>query len=123
MTLKMVLVSVCYLLYQAMDEKIKTWTLHFPAKENPKMEKALFNWPIMLKYDVKAKYLFIPRKFSHEVSSHERLLNQPEATCVCICLINQSNCSISVVLSVLFMCFHFITIQKLLYIHVMLLPV
>ena len=64
MTLKMVLVSVCYLLYQPMDEKIKTWTLHFSAKENPKMEKALFDWPIVLKYDVKAKYLLISRKFS-----------------------------------------------------------
>ena len=59
----MVSVSVGYLLYQPMDEKIKTWTLHFPAKENPKMEKALFDWPIMLKYDLKAKYLLISRKF------------------------------------------------------------
>ena len=42
------------LLYQPIDEKIKTWTLHFPAKENPKMEKAFFDWPIMLQYDVKA---------------------------------------------------------------------
>ena len=24
-----------------MDEKTKTWTLHFSAKENPNMEKAL----------------------------------------------------------------------------------
>ena len=24
-----------------MDEKTKTWTLRFPAKENPNMEKAL----------------------------------------------------------------------------------
>ena len=39
-----------------MDEKIKTWTLCFPAKENPNMEKALFDWPIVLQYDVKAKY-------------------------------------------------------------------
>ena len=39
-----------------MDEKIKTWTLRFPAKENPNMEKALFDWPIVLQYDVKAKY-------------------------------------------------------------------
>ena len=31
-----------------MDEKIKTWTLRFPAKENPNMEKALFDWPIVL---------------------------------------------------------------------------
>ena len=50
----MVLVSVCYLLFQPMDEKMKTRTLHFPTKENPKMEKALFDWPIMLQYDVKS---------------------------------------------------------------------
>ena len=107
----MVSVSVCYLLYQPMDEKIKTWTLHFPAKEDPKMEKALFDWPIMLKYDVKAKYLFISRKFSGmKFFSHGYSLNQPEATCVCICSINQSNHSISVVASVLFMRFHYITI-------------
>ena len=40
-----------------MDEKIKTWTLRFPAKENPNMEKALFDWSIVSQYDVKAKYL------------------------------------------------------------------
>ena len=50
--------------YQPMDEKIKTWTLRFPAIENPKMEKALFDWPIVLQYDVKAKYQLISRKFS-----------------------------------------------------------
>ena len=38
MTLKMVSVSVCYLFYQPMDEKIKTWPLRFPAKENPNGE-------------------------------------------------------------------------------------
>ena len=43
------------LLYQPMHVKIKTWTLHFPAKENPNMEKELFAWPIVLHYDVKAK--------------------------------------------------------------------
>ena len=47
-----------------MDEKIKTWTLSFPAKENPNMEKALFDWPIVLQYDVKAKYRLISVKFS-----------------------------------------------------------
>ena len=46
-----------------MDEKIKTWTLRFPTKENPYMEKALFDWPIVLQYEVKAKYCFISRKF------------------------------------------------------------
>ena len=47
-----------------MDEKIKTWTLRFPAKENPNMEKALFDWPIVLQYDVKVKYRLISTKFS-----------------------------------------------------------
>ena len=52
----MVSVIVHYLFYQPMDEKIKTWPLRFLAKENPNMEKELFDWPIMLQYDVKAKY-------------------------------------------------------------------
>ena len=47
-----------------MDEKIKTWTLRFPAKKNPNMEKALFDWPIVWQYDVKGKYRLISRKFS-----------------------------------------------------------
>ena len=43
---------------------VKTWPLGFPAKENPNMDKALFDWPIVLQYDVKAKYQLISRKFS-----------------------------------------------------------
>ena len=102
----MVSVSVPYLFYQPMDEKIKTWTLRFPAKENPNMEKALFDWPIVLQYDVKAKYRLISRKFfGHEVFSPERSLNQPKATRVCIRSINQSNRSISVRLLFLY-CSH-----------------
>ena len=61
---KMVSVNVSYLFYQPMEEKIKTWTLRFPAKENPNMEKALFDWPIVLQYDVKVKYRLISRKSS-----------------------------------------------------------
>ena len=49
--------------YQPMDEKIKTWPLGFPAKENPNMEKALFDRPIVLHYNVKAKYRLNSRKF------------------------------------------------------------
>ena len=57
MTLKIVSVSVRYLFCKPMDEKIKTWTIRFPAKENPiKGKKALFDWPILLQYDIKAKY-------------------------------------------------------------------
>ena len=46
-----------------MDQKVKTWTLRFSAKENLNMEKALFNWPIELQCDFKAKYRLISRKF------------------------------------------------------------
>ena len=99
----MLSVSVRYLLYQPMGEKIKTWPLRFPAEENPNMGKALFDWPIALQYDVKAKYRLISRKFlEHEVFSPERSLNQPKATRVCIRSINQSNRSISVRLLFLF---------------------
>ena len=57
-----------------MDEKMKkkkqkqkqkqNWSLRFPAKENPHMDKALFDWSIVLQYDVKAKNRLISRKFS-----------------------------------------------------------
>ena len=59
----MVSVIVRYLFYQPVDEKIKTWPLRFLAKENPNMGKALFDWPVMLQYDVKAKYRLISREF------------------------------------------------------------
>ena len=75
----MVLVGVRYFC-QPVDEKMQTWPLRFPANENANVEKALFDWPIVLPYDVKAKYRLISRKFS--------------ATHVCIHLINQSNRSI-----------------------------
>ena len=82
-----------------MDKKIKTWSLRFPAKENPNMEKALLDWPIVLQYDVKAKYRLISRKFSGMNYFY------PSVTRVCIRSINQSNRSISVRLLFLF-CSH-----------------
>ena len=101
----MVSVIVRYLFYQPMGEKIKTCSLRFLAKENLNMEKALFDWPIILQYDVKAKYRLISRKFfGHEVFSPERSLDQPKATRVCIRSIDQSNRSIFVRLLFLF-CF------------------
>ena len=45
-----------------MDEKIKTWTLRFLAKENS----------IVLQYDVEAKYRLISRKFSGMWFFHRR---------------------------------------------------
>ena len=47
----------CLLFFlSTMDDKIKTWTLRFPTKENPNMEKALFDWPVVLQYDLIVKY-------------------------------------------------------------------
>ena len=50
---------------------------------------ALFDWPIVLQYDVNGKYRLISRKFSG-VRSPVRSRNQPKATRVCIRSINQS---------------------------------
>ena len=67
------------------------------------MEKELFDWPVVLQYDVKAKCRLISRKFSGmKFFSPERSLNQPKATRVFIRSINQSNRSISVRLLFLF---------------------
>ena len=104
----MVSVSVRYLFYQPMDEKIKTWTVRFPTNENPNVEKALFDWPIMLQYDVKAKYRLISIKFSAERS----LTKQKPDAFVSVGSINQSNCSSSFVVSVLFARFHLKVIRE-----------
>ena len=92
-----------------MDEKIKTWTLRFPAKENPNMEKALFDWPIVLQYDVKAKYRLISRKFSGMKFFHPslRLTNQKPRMCVFVSLYFRSS-----VVSVLFARFHIKVTRK-----------
>ena len=66
----MVSVSVPYLFYQPMDEKIKTRPLRFPVKYEYDMEKALFDWPIVLQYDVKAKYRWISKNFLGMKCSH-----------------------------------------------------
>ena len=114
----MVSVSVRYLFHQPIGEKIKTWTLRFPAKENPNMVKALFDWPIVLQYDVKAKYRLISRKFSGMKFFHlsVRLTNEkPDAF---VCPFDKPIKSLyfrSFVVSVLFARFHFKVIRKSLY--------
>ena len=74
----MVSVGVRYLFYQPIDEKIKKWPLHFLVRENRNKEEALINWSIVLRYDIKAKYRLISRKFfGHEVFHLSvRLTNQ-----------------------------------------------
>ena len=82
------------------------WSKHglfvFPPKENPNMEKALFDWPVVLQYDVKAKYRLISRKFLGMKFFHPsvRLTNQKPRAFVSVRY--QSNRSISVRLLFLF---------------------
>ena len=63
-------------------KRSKHGLFRFPAKENPNMEKALFDLPIVLQYDVKAKYRLISRKFSRMKTFHPtiRLTNQKPRT-------------------------------------------
>ena len=117
----MVSVSVSYLFYQPMDEKIKTCTLRFPAKENRNMEKASgFDWSIVSQYDVKTKYRLISRKFLGMKFFHPS-----------VCLPTKSHARLypfdkpikslyfrSFVVSVLFARFHFKVIRKSLYLEV-----
>ena len=100
----MVSVSVRYLFYQPVDEKIKTWTLRSPAKENPNVEKALFDWPILLQYNIKAKYIdwFLERSRAWSFSP-ENSPNQPIATRVSS--FPQTNQIIDLILSVCCFCF------------------
>ena len=94
---KMVSVSVRYCFISQWMKRSKHRLFVFPPKKTLIMEKALFDWPIVLQYDVKAKYRLISRKFfGHWVFSAERSLKQPKATRVCIRSINQSKRSISV---------------------------
>ena len=99
----MLSVSVRYLFYQPTDEGMKR-SKHglFVFKENPNMEKALFDWLIVLQYDVKAKYRLISRKFLGMTFFHPsvRLTNQKPHAFVSVRY--QSNRSISVRLLLLF---------------------
>ena len=63
----------------------------FPAKENANMEKALFDRPIVLQYDVKARYRLISREFfAHEVFQPSvRLTNQKPRAFVSVRQTNQ----------------------------------
>ena len=104
MTLKNGFGKCLLFVLSANDEKIETGTLLFPAKENPNMEKALFDWPIVLQYDVKANNRLLSRKFSGMTffQPSVRLTNQKPRTFVYLRPINKSKGSISVRLLFLF---------------------
>ena len=101
-----------------MDEKIKIWTLLFPAKENPNMERASFDWPILLQHDVKAKCRLISRKFSGMTSFFTRAFAKPIKSHKRLYPFDRPIILLyfrSFVVSVLFARFHFKVIRKSLY--------
>lgn len=73
------------------------WTLRL---EN--MEKELFNWPIMLQFNVKAKYRFISRKFFGMKFFQRTLCLTNQKPRPFVSSTSQSNRSIPFVVSVLF---------------------
>ena len=89
----------------------------FPPKKNPNMKKALFDWPIVLQYDVKAKYPLISGKFSGMKYFHPsvRLTNQKPRALYPFDKPIKLLYFRSFVVSVLFARFHFKIIRKSLY--------
>ena len=81
------------------------------------MEKALFDWPIMLQYDIKAKYRLISRKFSGMKFFHPsvRLTKQKPRSLYPFDQPMKSLYSRSFVVCVLFARFHFKVMRKSLY--------
>ena len=81
------------------------------------MEKALFDWPIVLQYEVKAKYRLISRKFSGMKFLYPsvRLTNQSHARLYPFDKPIKSPYFRSFVVSVLLARFHFKVILKSLY--------
>ena len=81
---------------------------HGLFKEIPNMEEALFDWPILLQYDFKAKYRLISRKSSGVKFFHPSvyLADHPFDKPI------KSFYFRSFVVSVLFARFHFKVIRK-----------
>ena len=103
---------------QPLDDRIRTWTLRFPAKENPSIEKALIDWPNVLQYDVKAKYQLISSKFYRTWSFFTRAFAWPTKSHARLYPFDKPIKSLyfrSFVVSVLFARFHFKDIRKSLY--------
>ena len=113
---KMVSASVRYLFYQQMDEKIKTLTLPFPARENPDMEMHCLIGQSCCSMTSKQSidwFLESSRAWSF---SPERSLNQPKAMrVVSFRSTNQIALFPFVCCFVLFARFHFKVIRKSLY--------
>ena len=101
-----------------MNEKIKTWTLRFPAKENLNMGEAFLRLANLLQYDVKAKYRLISRNFLGVKFFSPEVFAQPTKSHARLYLFDKPIKSLyfrSFVISVLFARFHFKVIRKSFY--------
>ena len=74
MTLKIGFCKCSLFVLSANGWKDQNMASSFSRQRNPNMEKALFVWPIVLQYDVEAKYRLISRKFSSMKFSHPSVL-------------------------------------------------
>ena len=97
-----------------MDEKTKTWTLRFPAKENPtKYGEGIVRLANRVGCTMTSKQSiewFLESSWAWSFFTWA-FAYQQKATCVCIRSINQSNCSISVHLLFLFCSYVFISMS------------
>ena len=85
----------------------------FPQK-NPNKEKALFEWPIVMQYDMKAKYQLISRTFLGMIFFTPAFA-LPTKSHACLYTFDKPIKLLYFCLfvdSVLFTCFHFKVIQK-----------
>ena len=99
----MVLVNVCYLFYQPVDEKIKTWTLRFSAKKTLIWRRHYSTGPSCWSMTSKRSLDWFLESSSGKKFFHPSVTNnQPKPTHVCTRSINQSNRYISVCLFFLF---------------------
>ena len=88
MNMELVTISLSFLHFQfispALNVSLRTcvfWVMIYHTHNHPcaNMEEALFDWPIVLEYDVKGEYRLVSRKFSRkEVVSAEHSLNHPK---------------------------------------------
>ena len=115
----MVSVSNRCLFCQPMDEKIKTWTLHFLPRKTLIWRRHCSTGQSRCSMTSNRSIDWFLESSSGMkfFRSAEPPINLPKATRVCICSINQSSRSISrsFVVSVLFASFHFEVIRQSLY--------
>ena len=104
MTLKIGFGKCSLFVLSANGRKDQNMATSFSHQRKPdfNMERELLDWPFVLQYDVKAKYLLISRKFSGMKFFQPCVRSTNQKPRAFVSVINQSNRSISVRLLLLF---------------------